>query len=88
MVAAVPLLYAGVMSCGIAYTLQIIGQKYTESAMATLIMCMESVFAVVAAAILLGERMTVRETLGCVILFAAITLPHILSLIKGIKEKR
>ena len=77
LVAAVPLLYAGVMSCGIAYTLQIIGQKYTESAMASLIMCMESVFAVVAAAILLNERMSVRETVGCVIMFAAIILVQV-----------
>lgn len=86
--AAVPLLYAGVMSCGVAYTLQIIGQKYTESAMASLVMCMESVFAVLAAALLLSEVMTGREIVGCVIMFAAITLPHVTSIIVGRKQKR
>lgn len=81
--AAIPLLYAGVLSCGVAYTFQIIGQKYTDSATASLIMCMESVFAVVASAILLHERMSLRESFGCVIMFAAITLPHVASIIVG-----
>lgn len=72
--ASVPLLYAGVMSCGVAYTLQIIGQKYTEATVASLLLCMESVFGVIAAAIILGERLSVRELIGCVIMFAAIIL--------------
>ena len=80
--AAIPLLYAGVMSCGIAYTLQIIGQKYTEAAMASLIMCMESVFAVLAAAILLSDLMSIRETVGCIIMFVAISLPSIVAMVK------
>ena len=80
--AAIPLLYAGVMSCGIAYTLQIIGQKYTESAMASLIMCMESFFAVVASAILLSEVMSTRETIGCVIMFVAIALPNVYAMMQ------
>ena len=83
--AAIPLLYAGVMSCGVAYTLQIIGQKYTESAMASLIMCMESVFAVIASAILLSDVMSTGETLGCVIMFAAIALPNIYAMIQNRK---
>ena len=69
-----PLLYSGLMSCGIAYTLQIIGQKYTEATLASILMCMESVFAVLAAALFLHERLTGRELLGCVIMFAAILL--------------
>ena len=72
--ASVPLLYAGVMSCGVAYTLQIIGQKYTEATVASLLLCMESVFGVIAAAIILGERLSVREIIGCTIMFAAIIL--------------
>jgi len=75
--AIVPLLYAGVMSCGIAYTLQIVGQKYTESTIASLIMCMESVFAVLASALLLNEVMTTREVVGCVVMFVAIILSQL-----------
>jgi drug/metabolite transporter (DMT)-like permease len=72
-----PILYAGIMSCGVAYTLQIVGQKYTEATVASLLMCMESVFAVITAAIVLNEKMTFQEILGCVIMFAAIILSQI-----------
>lgn len=75
--AAVPIVYAGTMSCGFAYTFQIIGQKYTDSTVAALLMCMESVFGVICSAILLRERMTGRETVGCVIMFAAIILSQV-----------
>lgn len=75
--AIIPLLYAGVMSCGIAYTLQIVGQKFTESTIASLIMCMESVFAVLASALLLNEVLTTREVIGCVIMFVAIILSQV-----------
>ena len=85
--AAVPILYAGVMSCGVAYTLQIIGQKYTESAMASLVMCMESVFAVLASAILLSERMSARETVGCIVMFVASALPNFIGVIQSKKNK-
>ena len=67
-----PLLYAGVLSSAVAYTLQIIGQKYTEATLASLIMCMESVFALVAAAVVLHEHMTGRELTGCAMLMGAI----------------
>lgn len=70
--AGVPLLYSGIMSCGIAYTLQVVGQKYCEASIASIIMCMESVFAVLSAAILLHETLTAREISGCVIMFCAI----------------
>ncbi|MBR3767987.1 MAG: DMT family transporter [Clostridia bacterium] len=69
-----PLLYSGIMSCGLAYTFQIIGQKYTESTVASLIMCLESVFGVLCGALFLQERLTQREIIGCVIMFAAIIL--------------
>lgn len=72
--AIVPLLYSGVMSCGVAYTLQLIGQKYAEATAATLAMSMESVFAVLCSAVLLAERMHPREIIGCCIMFVAIVL--------------
>ncbi len=72
---AVPhMLYAGVMSCAVAFTLQIIGQKYAEATVASLIMCTESVIGAVSAAILLGERLLPREAFGCALMFAAIVL--------------
>lgn len=74
---AKPLLYSGIMSCGVAYTFQIIGQKYTEATIASLLMCMESVFAVLSSAIILHEHLTGREILGCTIMFAAIILSQI-----------
>lgn len=75
--AAVPLLYAGVLSCGVAYTLQVVGQKYTEATVASLLMCMESVFGVLASAVILGERLKVRELIGCGIMLAAIILSQV-----------
>ena len=68
------ILYSGIMSCGVAYTLQIVGQKYTDPASASILMSLESVFAVLAGTVLLQERMTVWEILGCVLMFAAILL--------------
>ncbi len=73
------LLYSGILSCGVAYTFQIIGQKYTEATVASLIMCMESVFAVLAAAVILHEMLSGRELLGCGIMFAAIILSQFTS---------
>ncbi len=72
-----PLLYSGIMSCGVAYTLQIIGQKYAEATIASLIMCTESVFAVISSAIILKEFMTTRETIGCAIVFGAVVLSQL-----------
>lgn len=68
------ILYSGIMSCGLAYTLQIIGQKYTDPTSASLIMSMESVFSVLAGWVLLGETLKYNEILGCVLVFAAIML--------------
>ena len=75
--AAPSLLYSGIMSCGIAYTLQIIGQKHASPVVASLLMCLESVFAVIAAAIVLHENMLPREMAGCLIMFAAIILSQV-----------
>ena len=70
----IPILYAGVMSCGVAYTLQIIGQKYAEPSVASIVMSLESVFAGLAGWILIGQAMSPREIFGCVLMFAAITI--------------
>ena len=59
--AGTALLYSGLMSCGIAYTLQVVGQKYCEATIASLIMCMESVFAVISSAIILHEKLSGRD---------------------------
>lgn len=81
--AAVPILYSGIMSCGIAYTLQIIGQKYCEATIASLLMCMESVFAAISAAIIINEKLSGREIFGCAVMFAAILLSQISDIIKA-----
>ena len=77
MAAAVPILYCGVVSGGIGYTLQIVAQKFTDPAIASLLMSLESVFAVIAGAVLLGEQMSSRELLGCAVMFAATILVQI-----------
>lgn len=70
----VPLLYAGVFSCGVAYTLQIIGQKNLEPTVASLILCMESAVSVLAGWVILGQALSPRELSGCALVFAAVIL--------------
>ena len=77
MTAWFPILYAGVISCGIAYTFQVLGQREADPAIAALILCLESVFGVLAGAVLLHETMTGREILGCVIMFAAVIISNL-----------
>jgi drug/metabolite transporter (DMT)-like permease len=72
--ARIPLLYTGIMSSAVSYSLQIGGQRDTEPALASLLMSFESVFSVLAGALLLHERLTVAELFGCVLVFAAILL--------------
>ena len=72
----VPLMYSGIMACGVAYTLQMFGQKHTFAVLASLILCLESVFAVVGGALILGEVMTVREIWGCVLMISAVILAN------------
>lgn len=69
-----PILYAGALSCGVAYTLQIIGQKGMNPTVASLLMSMESVISVIAGWLILGQELSVRELLGCMMMFAAIIL--------------
>ncbi|MBQ3404281.1 MAG: DMT family transporter [Oscillospiraceae bacterium] len=75
--AAIPILYCGIVSGGIGYTLQIVAQKFTDPTIASLLMSLESVFAVIAGAILLSERMSSRELAGCIVMFIAIILVQI-----------
>ena len=75
--AAVPIAYCGVMSGGVAYTLQILAQRNTDPTVAALLLSLESVFAVIGGAIMLHERMSPRELIGCLIMFIAIILVQI-----------
>lgn len=75
--AAKPILYAGIMSCGVAYTLQIIGQKHVEPTIASLLMSLESVFSVLAGWVLLGQVLSVKELIGCCLVFTAVILAQI-----------
>lgn len=72
-----PILYAGVMSCGVAYTLQIIGQKDMNPTVASLILSLESCISVLAGWVILHQKLSARELSGCVLMFAAIILAQL-----------
>ncbi len=73
----VPILYAGVLSSGVAYTLQIVGQKNVNPAIASLILSLESCFSVLAGWAILKQQLSEREAIGCVLMFAAIILAQL-----------
>lgn len=73
----IAILYAGVCSCGIAYTLQIVGQQGVNPTVASLLMSLESVFSVLAGWLLLNQKLSSKELLGCVFIFIAIVLAQI-----------
>ncbi len=75
--AAIPILYAGILSGGVGYTLQIVAQKDIDPTVASLIMCLESVFAVLFGWLLLGDTMTLREYLGCAAMMVGIVLAQL-----------
>lgn len=75
--AGFPILYAGVLSSGIAYTLQIVAQKDVNPTVASLILCLESVVSALAGWVILHEALTIRELLGCVLMFVAIVLAQV-----------
>lgn len=77
MAAWLPIAYAGILSCGVAYTLQIIGQKGINPTIASLVLSLESVVSVLAGWILLNQVLSIREIVGCVIMFIAIILAQI-----------
>ena len=75
--AKVPVLYAGIMSCGVAYTLQIIGQKNMNPTVASLILSLESCISVIAGWLILGQNLNSREIGGCILMFGAIILAQL-----------
>lgn len=75
--AAAPILYAGVLSCGVAYTLQVVAQKDVDPTIASLVLSMESVFSVLAGWMFLKQVLRPREILGCVLMFTAIILAQL-----------
>ena len=75
--AAAPILYAGIFSSGVGYTLQIVGQKEMNPTVASLILSLESSISLIAGWILLGQSMTLRELSGCGLMFGAIILAQI-----------
>lgn len=70
----IPILYAGILSCGVGYTLQIIGQNGLNPTLASMLMSLESVFSVLAGWLILQEKMELRQLGGCALIFAAILL--------------
>ena len=78
--AAIPILYLGIMSSGVAYTMQIIGQKYAEPTIASISMSLESVFAALGGWLISGNSLSVREIIGCTLVFIAIIVAQLPSL--------
>ncbi|WP_287991041.1 DMT family transporter [Ruminococcus sp.] len=77
--AKLTILYTGIMSCGVAYTLQILGQRQTEPARATMLMSLESVFAALSGWVILNEKLSPREICGCALVFSAVLAAQLLS---------
>lgn len=75
--AIIPILYCGLASGAIGYTLQIVAQKFTDPAVASLLMSLEAVFAVLGGTLILGEKMATREAIGCLVMFVAVILAQI-----------
>ncbi|MBO5321557.1 MAG: DMT family transporter [Clostridia bacterium] len=81
--AAPQILYLGVMSSGVAYTLQIVGQKYAEPTVASITMSLESVFAALGGWLISGNGLSVKELIGCVLVFAAIIVAQMPQKVKN-----
>lgn len=86
--AAFPIIYSGILSGAVGYSLQIIGQRDVNPTVASLVMCLEAVFAVLTGAIMLGERMTGREIAGCVLMFCAVILAQLSAAFKGNRTQK
>jgi drug/metabolite transporter (DMT)-like permease len=74
---ALPILYTGILSSGVAYTLQIVAQKDTDPTVASLLLSLESVFAVLAGIVVLHEMLSGREVVGCILMFVAIIVAQL-----------
>lgn len=72
-----PIAYAGIMSSGVAYTLQIVGQRHCAPVLACMLMSLESAFALLSGWLLLSQAMSAREIFGCALVFAAIMLAQV-----------
>lgn len=81
--AAIPILYGGLFSVGIAYTLQVVGQKYAQPAHAAIILSLEAVFAVIGGFLLLGEQMEIREIMGCLLMLSGMLVSQLRSLLRS-----
>lgn len=81
--AAVPLLYGGILSVGVAYTLQIVGQKHAQPAVASILMSFESVFSCIGGILLLHETLTPRGGAGCLLMVAGMILSQAPSFLKS-----
>jgi drug/metabolite transporter (DMT)-like permease len=81
--AIIPILYGGICSVGIAYTLQIVGQKHAEPSHAAIILSMETVFAALGGWLILNEKLSFQESLGCVIMFIGMLLSQLQNLKKS-----
>jgi len=77
------ILYAGLLSGGVAFTLQIIAQRHTPAAEAAIIMSLESVFAAIAGAVMLGDRLQTNGIIGCVLILAGVVLVQLVPSEKG-----
>lgn len=82
----IPLLYGGIMSVGVAYTLQVVAQKHAKPSHAAIAMSMESVFASIGGLLLLGEIMPLRGYLGCALMLAGMLLSQYENFVKGRRE--
>ena len=74
---AVPILYAGIGSCSVAFTFQIYGQKYTEPAVASVLLCLESVFSVIFGWLIIHDVLSTRAIIGCCVMFVGVILTQI-----------
>lgn len=86
--AAVPILYGGVMSVGVAYTCQIIGQKNADPAYASIILSTESMFGAIGGAIILGEKMSVRGYIGCLLIFSGVIISQLVFKKSPVKARK
>lgn len=79
--AAVPILYGGILSVGVAYTLQVVAQRRAPPSHAAILLSLESVFAALGGALILGERLGARGTLGCALMFAGMIVSQVPALL-------
>ena len=84
--ALIPILYAGILSGAVGYTLQVLGQRDTDPTVASILMCLEAVFATLSGVIILGETMKPREIAGCVLMFSAVILAQLSPVISSIRR--